>query len=59
MRLTEMWQRAAALYKGLVSSYNKKGYLTAVEADNVRQLQQLFQYLQVQKSKGICMNLSF
>lgn len=49
MRLTEMWQRSVAMYKGLVLSYNAKGYLTESEANHVLQLQQLFQHLQAHK----------
>ena len=49
MRLTEMWQRGVAMYKGLVMSYNAKGYLTEAEVNYVQQLQQLLQHLQVQK----------
>lgn len=49
MRLAEMWQRGVAMYNGLVMSYNAKGYLTEAEVNYVQQLQQLLQYLQVQK----------
>ena len=49
MRLAEMWQRGVAMYNGLVMSYNAKGYLTEAEVNHVQQLQQLLQYLQVQK----------
>ena len=49
MQLTEMWRRGVAMYKGLIMSYNAKGYLTEAEVNYVRQLQQLLQHLQVQK----------
>ena len=49
MRLTEMWQRGVAMYNGLVMSYNAKGYLTEAEVNHVQQLQQMLQYVQVQK----------
>lgn len=49
IRLTEMWRRGVAMYKGLIMSYNAKGYLTEAEVNYVRQLQQLLQHLQVQK----------
>ena len=49
MRLAEMWQRGVAMYNGLVMSYNAKGYLTEAEINHVQQLQQMLQYVQVQK----------
>jgi ribosomal protein L19 len=49
IRLSEMWRRSVAMYKGLVMSYNNKGYLTEAEVNHVQQLQQLLQYLQIQK----------
>ena len=48
-QLATMMSKAQGLYQYLVMAYDRKGYLTLDEYNQVEQIKQFYQYLQTQK----------